>query len=337
MTKKTIWLLFIILRVYSANSESSECSKTILGEDVQKVINTCLLAGHQTLLDSQTSGSFRRNFGTHDEMTIEAKLIKAKAESGEPGFQYLWSIVLNYAYLMDFEWVNHSNSPAYIEMAKKQQYWVKASAEGGFMAAMVLEIEGFLSPYYTGSAEEKLRMQEYAQILVENEIPEATQYNTLVKNKKSTQDLNEGLKTQFESYKNLSTQEIMELAHSLKSGRHYGDNGMGEVTKDIEGSKNLYLYLAEKRNDPEAAYFLGKLIGKSDKQLALKFFQFSADLNFPKGLGWIGDYQSCIGNNKSAIEYLNQAKTLGYTYADDSLGEIRELGETNNCYDGWIE
>jgi len=60
-------------------------------------------------------------------------------------------------------------------------------------------------------------------------------------------------------------------------------------------------------------------------------------LNFPKGLGWIGDYQSRIGNKKTAIEYLNRAKALGYIYADDSLGEIKELGEPNNCYDGWIE
>ena len=152
MTKKIIWVLITIFLAYSVNSKSSECSKTILGDDLQKTLNICLLAGHKTLLDSQTSGSFKLNFGTHNEMTREAKLLKAKAESGDPGFQYIWSLVLNHAYLMDFEWVNQSNSPAYIEMAKKQQYWVRASAEGGFMAAMLLEIEGFLSPYYTGSA-----------------------------------------------------------------------------------------------------------------------------------------------------------------------------------------
>ncbi|PHS14977.1 MAG: hypothetical protein COA86_15050 [Kangiella sp.] len=321
----------------SANSKSNECAKTILSDDVQRTFNICLLAGHKTLLESQTSGSFKLNFGTHDEMTREAKLLKTKAESGDPSFQYIWSLVLNHAYLMDFEWVNYSNSPAYIEMAEKQQYWVRSSAEGGFIEAMLLEVEGFLSPFYTGSAEEKLRIQRYVQILVENDIPGATRYIALIRNKNSTQDLNENLKAQFESYKNLPTQEIKELAHSLKSGLYYSDNGMGEVSTDIKRSEELYLYLVEKRNDSEAAYFLGKLIGKSDKRRALKYFQISADLNFPKGLGWIGDYQSCIGNNKSAIKYLNRAKALGYIYADDSLGEIKELGETNNCYGGWIE
>jgi len=125
-------------------------------------------------------------------------------------------------------------------MAKEQQYWLKASAEGGFMAAMLLEVEGFLSPYYTGSAEEKLRMQKYAKILVENDIPGATRYIALIRNKNSTQDLNEGLKTQFENYRNLSSQEIKKLAHSLKSGSYYTDNGMGEVTKNIKGSEKLY-------------------------------------------------------------------------------------------------
>jgi len=240
MTNKIKLSLVIIILAYSANCKSNECSKAILEDNVQKTLSICMLAGNKTILDSQKNGFLGKSFGTHADMSREAMLIKAKAESGAPGFQYLWSMVLNYAYLMDFEWVNDSNGPAYSEMAKEQQYWLKASAEGGFMAAMLLEVEGFLSPYYTGSAEEKLRMQKYAKILVENDIPGATRYIALIRNKNSTQDLNEGLKTQFENYRNLSSQEIKKLAHSLKSGSYYTDNGMGEVTKNIKGSEKLY-------------------------------------------------------------------------------------------------
>jgi len=44
-----------------------------------------------------------------------------------------------------------------------------------------------------------------------------------------------------------------------------------------------------------------------------------------------------MGDNKSARKYLIKSKRLGYLYADDSLGEIKEFGIPNTCNNEWTD
>jgi len=338
MNKCNFFVLILVLISSPASSETVTCSQAIMNENLAEIYEVCFVSGNKSILESVDNGLLNRNFGSFENMTKEASLIKSKAELGDPSFQYLWSNVINYAYIMGFDIVSHKNSPHLSALYERKNYWQKLSAENGFLAAMAEEINDYLSPYKDNSEEkEKVRIMRYAKILIEKKIPEAEKLIARIEAKETSEDIEESLSSQSEDYRNLPTYEIKMLAHHLKSGSYYGDMGKAEIQQNINKSKEMYEFLSNERKDGESAYFLAKIMEKTDKKLALKYFFLSAELGFPRGLGWKGDYLSCNGNNKEAIKVLKQAKLFGYMQADDSLGEIEEHGTTINCYNGWIE
>jgi len=338
--KITRMIFFLFLSSITLNSTvhsaTPNCSQAILRENVEEIFEICFISGKQSVFESMTSSQLKNNFGSYDNPSREAKLIKAKANLGEPKFQFIWSYVLTYAYLMDFD-QSKASRQKFSEIRKEQEMWQQLSAENGFIAAMIAEIDRYLSPYYTSSEEEKVRMLGYANKLALNNIQDADNFIFKIKLKKSSQELKKILDEKVAIYRSLSTEEILDLARFLKTGYYIEERGRMEFPKELIKSEELYHYLINKRNDGESAYLLAKIFEKSDRLKALKFFNLSAKLDYPAGIGWIGDYTSCKGDNKSAIRLLKKAKQLGYLEADDSLGEIEELGITTNCYDGWIE
>ena len=327
-------ILFLSVSTYvSANP----CGKAIMDDDFQKAYETCIVSKGETIFDRKAKGILKKYFGTYSNKSSEAELLQMKAESGNAGFQFMWSEVLRTAYFMDYDWVDETTSQEVLQIQSEYEFWLREAAKGGFMAAMQGLIRSFLSPYSTGSDEDKKLMQIYAKVLVENNVPNALELIAQINAKSSHGEIELEFRQQVLNYRSLPTQNIFQLARSLAYGRFHSDEGSFDFNKDEAKGKELYLYLIEKRRHPESAFNLAKLYGKTNRDSALKYFNVAANYDFPKALGWLGDYHSCIGDNKSARKYLLKSKRLGYLYADDSLGEIKAFGVPNTCNGGWID
>jgi TPR repeat protein len=333
---KTLAISLLLIISPPSKSENESCSSLILKEKLQDAYEVCFLLKDGSLTTNRTNGLLKKNFGTITEPGRAAILLKTKAESGDPGFQYFWSKVLRHVYAMQIDDLNESNSQKYLELTEKFRFWLRLSADAGFLAAMIDEIELFLSAYSTGTVEEKLIMKGYARALALSNIPDASQYLAQVNSKATDEDVEQDFKGKVSRYKELSTIEILELASSLNRGRYRNDQGIVRFSKDRAKSEELYLFLIEVRKDTESSFLLAKMIGREDEKRSLKYYQLAAEQQHAKAITWVGDYLYCKGQKELAIKYLKRAKAMNHPEADDSLGEIEAWGEVSNCVNGWI-
>ena len=100
----------------------------------------------------------------------------------------------------------------------------------------------------------------------------------------------------------------------------------------------LWKYAAEKFNEPQAYYYIGKLLQTSSTTEAFLAFEQSAKRGYKFGEIWLGTYYAC-NNDLIKSKYWLEIAKKGYedpAYIDDIYAEIDELGMPTNCMDGWV-
>jgi hypothetical protein len=146
--------------------------------------------------------------------------------------------------------------------------------------------------------------------------------------------------TQLKKYKSLPYKELFELASALEHGSYsYSMFGLTQSIKiDKEKSLELWKFAAKKFNEPQAYYYIGKLLQTSSTADAFLAFEQSAKQGYKFGEIWLGTYYACNKDNIKAKYWLEIAKQ-GYKdpdYIDDIYAEINDLGMPTNCLDGWV-
>lgn len=145
---------------------------------------------------------------------------------------------------------------------------------------------------------------------------------------------------QLQNYKALPYKELFDLASALEHGSY--SYSMFALTQSIkvnkEKSLDLWTYAAEKFNEPQAYYYIGKLLQTSSTTDAFLAFEKSAKQGYKFGEIWLGTYYACNNDMIKAKYWLEIAKK-GYKdpeYIDDIYAEIDELGKPTDCMDGWV-
>ena len=146
--------------------------------------------------------------------------------------------------------------------------------------------------------------------------------------------------TQLKKYKSLPYKELFEVASALEHGSYsYSMFGLTQSIKiDKEKSLEIWKFAAKKFNEPQAYYYIGKLLQNFSTEDAFLAFEQSAKHGYKFGEIWLGTYYACNKDNIKARYWLEIAKQ-GYKdpdYIDDIYAEIDELGMPTNCMDGWV-
>lgn len=144
----------------------------------------------------------------------------------------------------------------------------------------------------------------------------------------------------IKEYKNLPYKELSDLAFALVHGSYsYSMFGLSQsITINIEQSLELWRFSIEKFNEPQAYYYIGKLLQNSSKHDAFNAFEQSAMQGYKYGEIWLGTYYACNKDTIKARYWLDIAKKdyKDPDYIDDIYAEIDELGMPTNCMDGWV-
>lgn len=145
---------------------------------------------------------------------------------------------------------------------------------------------------------------------------------------------------QLQNYKALPYKELFDLASALEHGSYsYSMFALSQSIKvNKEKSLDLWTYAAEKFNEPQAYYYIGKLLQTSSTTDAFLAFEKSAKQGYKFGEIWLGTYYACNNDMIKAKYWLEIAKK-GYKdpeYIDDIYAEIDELGKPTDCMDGWV-
>lgn len=145
---------------------------------------------------------------------------------------------------------------------------------------------------------------------------------------------------QLQNYKALPYKELFDLASALEYGSYsYSMFALSQSIKvNKEKSLDLWTYAAEKFNEPQAYYYIGKLLQTSSTTDAFLAFEKSAKQGYKFGEIWLGTYYACNNDMIKAKYWLEIAKK-GYKdpeYIDDIYAEIDELGKPTDCMDGWV-
>jgi tetratricopeptide (TPR) repeat protein len=144
----------------------------------------------------------------------------------------------------------------------------------------------------------------------------------------------------IKEYKNLPYKELFDLASALEHGSYsYSMFGLSQsITKNIEQSLEIWRFSIEKFNEPQAYYYIGKLLQNSSTRDAFSAFEQSAKQGYKYGEIWLGTYYACNKDTIKARYWLDIAKKdyKDPDYIDDIYAEIDELGMPTNCMDGWV-
>ncbi len=321
-----------------ANSEpyvvSDNCLQRLEQKDFTNLVPSCIWSTGDNVKKSLLLGTARHSFGSYDLMTEAAKFVKSQAEQGDKDFQHFWgAVVLRYMYASR---VSNSNFEKWRKIHQESQAWISRAAEAGQPDAQLDVISQFLGFRSDNKTEaDKARALKYANSLIQAGYSKVRLLRKEINATETSDELIQYFKGRVEIYRHLSTSEIRGLAKSLINGRYrHGQSGdrWVEFDADLNKSVELLRFLVDEKEDPEAGFLLAKLYVRTAPQEAVSLLTWSAEKGFPEASGWLGDYYACHGDKIKGLVWLKKAEQLGYEYAEDSIGELEELGAPQTCY-----
>ncbi|MBQ4810272.1 sel1 repeat family protein [Pseudoalteromonas luteoviolacea] len=331
---KYLAILCVSLFTVDAYAES-DCLNKLKGTNVKSIVDTCFtFEKGKTDMAILFGTNFSHEFGTKDKPSSEAVYLKKLADNGNPQAQFVWgNFVLGLAY----------NNESNLEMQKEAEYWIDKSANNGYPLAMFSIVNSYVNSSALKSEEEKMQAIALAELLLDNGFPKAKELLNKIKGNNSKDDFILTINKLYQNHEKLNEQQILDLASVFSIGRYYysqhGSLNLGrknsKVSKDFERSVFLLKHLIKVHKTPEAGYQLGKLLEKKNSGETVKYYLWAAKNEHPEAAGWIGEFYFCTGEKETGMNWLNKAKTLGYEYAEDALGEIEDLGEPTTCQPSW--
>ncbi|XPF94910.1 hypothetical protein ACM9HF_02540 [Colwellia sp. RE-S-Sl-9] len=278
--------------------------------------------------------NFSHEFGSINNPSIEAIYLKNIADKGNPQAQFVWGkFILGLAY----------DKISDLDIKKESQDWVNKSAANGYPLAMFSIVNSYVNSITLKSETEKQYAIALAESLIDNGFPEVKELLNKIKGSISKDDFTLTLNKLYEDHEKLKAQQILDLASIYVKGKYsysrYKSLNLGrknsKVSKNIEKSILLLKYSIEVYKSPKAGYQLGKILEKTNSSEAVEYYLWAAENEHSEAAGWIGEFYACTGEKETGISWLHKAQVLGYEYAEDSLGEIEDLGEPTNCLPLW--
>jgi hypothetical protein len=336
--------LYALTSFLAFGSTEEDCMKAVIENQYELVLNACVpRIGDDRNIWALVIGRHNHYLGSIESPSTAAQLIAQKAEDGDAVFQYLWGVIISLVYSpgvptnnQDAERILHLR----IKKNKIGREWLFKSADQGLVSARLMLIKQAVAQYSKPISEsEHVRLMFYAKELVESNIPEA---ETLLRELLATSNksqIEQEFKNKLANYESSSDEEIFDLARSLISG-YFKLNKKTfsriEIDKDKEKSKELFIYLMEKRGNAEAAYALSKTLeeDKSNPETAQRILELrkqAAAGKHPLSMRLIGVHFACKGDLQEALKLLKEADNLGEKEASSYIEEIEEYGDIYDC------
>ncbi|WP_299496292.1 hypothetical protein [uncultured Shewanella sp.] len=337
----------VLLCMFSFSAQAAtDCMKAILNDDINNIMPSCVELGGEDFQQKWYQGRLTHEFGTKEQPSKAAIIIKGKAEAGQADYQYLWGLISQFIY-RQFS-VAHIGS----QIDKK---WIIAAADNGQVAAMAQEIQAFMGTISMPKRERQQQVLDYAVELHE-------QYNNTdtelliaaVKSRETIEDVIERMRFLYDNYTQLSSEQLNSLWRFYLYGHYESAEKVvlfdkefsvsGRFDPDLAKGMRILKYNFSHFKSISATMTLANIYSRSyiteqtewNKQKALNYYKVAKDLNHPRAVTWYGDYLHCIGQKTEGIALLRQAASLNDEDAKESLEDIKQLGYTVNCSQGWI-
>ena len=329
--------LVVLLGLAGTPSTAMEkCTQAVDKQLYDAVLPACIWPINKSLKEAVALGPhhYQHGFGSRTSPSKAAKQIFARANSGNPYDQFLWGFLLGTTYSKD------GDIKSVQQEANEARIWFYKSADQGHIGAITYLINSRgINPYSVIDEKEKQRLLGYADVLISEKWPEAHRLKTKVQAKNTTSDLAEEVIHKFQTYKTLETDEVLHLAMAHKLGYYRPFNGTGRghrIEVDVDAAADMFRYLFNERGSFQSAYELALIVEQHDRDEALLLMQSAAKGQYPSAVRWLGDYWACNGDLPKAKSLLHKALKLGSYAAEDSLGEIDDLGKPLTCKGNWV-
>lgn len=330
------YLTILSFSLFTVNAfAESDCLNQLRGTNIKTIVDTCFTfeKGKKDMA-ILIGTNFSHEFGSKDNPSSEAIYLKKLADNENPQAQFFWGkFVLGLAY----------DKISDLEIKKEAKYWVNKSAKNGYPLAMFSIVNSYVNSTTLKSETEKQQAIALAELLIDNGFPQVEELLNKIKGNNSKDDFTLTINKLYQDHEKLNEQQILDLASVYVRGRYYYSQhkslNLGrkdsKVSKDFEKSISLLKHSIKVHKTPEAGYQLGKVLEKKHSSETVKYYLWAAKNKHSEAAGWIGEFYACTGEKETGISWLKKAKTLGYEYAEDSLGEIEDLGEPTNCQPSW--
>lgn len=330
------YLTIISFSLFTVNAfAESDCLNQLKGTNVKTIVDTCFtFEKGKTDMAILFGTSFSHEFGSKDNPSSEAIYLKKLADNENPQAQFVWGkFVLGLAY----------DKISDLGIKKEAKSWVNKSAENGYPLAMFAIVNSYVNSTTAKSETEKQQAIALAELLIDNGFPQVKELLNKINGINSEGDFALTINRLYQDHEKLNEQQTLDLASVYARGRYsyfqHKSLKLGrksfKVSEDFEKSVSLLKHSIKEYKSPEAGYQLGKILGKKDSSESVKYYLWAAENEHSEAAGWIGEFYACTGEKQVGINWLHQAQILGYEYAEDSLGEIEELGEPTNCEPSW--
>lgn len=327
----------------------ADCMQNLQQEDYMGALKACF----PELLNKKSPFRFGEAspFGTVQAPSQEALLAKQLAEKGDPNFQLFWSFVLvSHGEKMSMDLVNHDEKISMghekytldehrvlqAGLDKQIQEWrIKAAEAGHQMAISMLVMPVYTKqelpqPDFLPTAEEKALALRFLPKLDSSMHNLPADLQQKIQHVKTKEDKLAEEQNQLLNAAKLSEQELIQLVSDLKDRSSYS----GRVRSNWSELKEVYQLLIDNYQNTDAAVSLANETSK--RTVKLKWMQWAAERKHKVAMSWYGAYLVCNQQTTEGMAYLKQAQQAGDSDAPLLLDEIKDLGYTTNCDNGWI-
>lgn len=329
--KKSILLTLSCLVLAFSNyaSASSACLTSIKNEEYESFTSQCMWSPYSSVQTAIERGTVNHQFGQYTSLTDEGKILREKAEQGNPFYQYYFGMFLIYVFSGDL-----SGTDLRIHGAEL----IEASADKGFIPAMKFKVKSFINLKIVPSRALKLKILHYAKELRRAGEETDAKIIKAIEAKASEEEERLKVKQRIFAYKNLSVDEIKRLAQVCITGFYVLPESFTHISiqKDPNKAVEMLQYLMNEKEDGDAAYRIGKIYSQSEPEKSVPYFKRAAELGWPKGMRWMGSYYHCKGELALAVSWYRKAALQGDGTAERQLELIRQDDESSNqCHNGW--
>lgn len=312
----------------------ADCMQNLQQEDYMGSVKACF----PELLDKDPAAFFSGSspFGTAQAPSQEALLAKQLAEKGDPNFQFFWSLVLANHLEKQIFGAETDNRALKDDLIKQARQWRIKAAEAGHQMA----IYALVMPVYTRqqmqqsdflpNAEEKALALRFLPKLDSSIYKLPADLRQKIQQAKTKEDKLAEEQSQLQGAAKLSEQELIQLAKDLDRRSSYS----GRVRSNWSELKEVYQLLIDNYQNTDAAVSLANETSK--RSVKLKWMQWAAERKHKAAMSWYGAYLVCNRQTTEGMTYLQQAQKAGDPDASLLLDEIKDLGYTTNCDNGWI-
>lgn len=313
------------------------CLSDIKDEDYEVVLLNCGSLEDESNEDNATKV---HKFGSYFKPTEEAKLIQAKAEAGNPEFQYIWWFILEKVYRNEFSVTRRVGKKRYQNIVNS---WLNSAASGGSVDAKKAYITQHLNRSLSSAEQKKLALT-YAKELDSLGVPEAK--NLLIKadSKSTRQDILALYNSELGTLESLSPAKLDNLLHALQEGDYYyslrdfGDdsysrNERGSIDVPINTQKALDVLkvMSIKFKNADASFQIYNLLEETNDQGSMDYLKIAAEQGHIRAAGYLGEYLYCSDKRLDGLSWLTKAAKRGDKKAKRQRAEIADTKQLIDC------